>query len=283
MINHLRTLLLNSKDKNSTGALYPLEEYSPTDFVPTPMSSECQRVWNILFGASSDRVYRNCILYQIVQAVEVSDLKKYWYKFDSRVTHFDRIAVDESRAFGRVSILEINNGNSADYINSYNGVVLDPSKPGVDPENVGVLLFGVLTSDEKTGRCFSSWKIDITAETELQITDLTTNLSYYHSLTYEGGLSQNIPMLGTGLSIRLRYCLEGNWQIDAIAKPDVNIGLILANIQSSASSDVDQILAGAYPEYKILYSYWHNNLNTAERLAAVVTGLAYKLQEKRSV
>jgi len=283
VINHLRTLLLNSKDKNSTGALYPLEEYSPPDFAAAPLSSECQRVWNIIFGVSSDRVYRNYILYQIVQIVEISDFKKYWYKFDNRVTHFDRIAVDESRAFGRVSILQINSANSVDYINSYNGVVLDPTKPGIDPESVGVLLFGVLVSDEKTRRCFSSWKVDITAETELQITDLTNNLSYYHSLTYESGLSQTIPMLGTGLSIRLRYCLEGSWQIDAIAKPEVNIGLILANIQSSASSDVDQILTGSYPESKILYNYWHNNLNTAEKLAAVVTGLAYKLQEKRSV
>jgi hypothetical protein len=282
MVNHLRTLLLNENGSNRPSYNYPLEEYVAADFVTSSMPFECQKVWNILLGISPDRAYKNWRLYQIAQFAQVSDLKKHWYKFDERITYFDRPASDESDPFGRVSIIKVSTGATIDLINSANGITVDPAQIQTDSESVGLLLSGILISDESKGRCKNTWRITLTSSTNVQITNLTTNVSDYHTLSFSNNLSAPVPLPGTGLFIQFRPVASDTWSIETTAKPSTDIGVVLANLKSIGDLDIDYVLSGAYPEYSIFSDYWHKNDNLAEKISAIALGLAYKLEEKRA-
>ena len=283
MINHLRTLLLNEKGSNNPGSLYPLEEYTDPAFTPVVMPYGCMKIWNIIFGTLPDRAYKNWRLYQIGQLSESSDLLKYWYKFDSRITCVGRKSSDESSSFNRVTVGNLLNGKSVEFTNSDNGVTVDPSQLPKDSEDVGILLSGTMASNESLGQCKSVWKIELTSSVDLQITDLTRTVTYYDTLSYNGGLSQLVTLPNTGLSIRLRTAVENSWHVDITTKPRTDIGIALANLKNTANLDIEYVLTGAYPEYVIFSDYWHKNSNAAEQLSALCLGLAYKIEEKRAV
>jgi hypothetical protein len=282
MVNHLRTLLLNENGSNRPGYSYPLEEYVASDFVVSKMPFECQKIWNILFGMSPDRAYRNWRLYQIAQFAEASDLKKYWYKFDNRITYLDRQAYDESKVFGKVNVTKASTGAVIDFVDSANGIVVDPVQLQTDSESVGMFLSGKLISDESKGRCKNTWKIDLTSSTSLQVTNLTTNVSDYYTLSFSNNLSSSVPLPGTGLTVQFRPVTSETWSLDTTAKPSTDVGTVLANLKSIGDLEIGYIFSGDYPEYATFSEYWHKNENLAERISAVALGLAYKLEEKRA-
>lgn len=283
MINHIRTLLFNEKGSNSPGKACPLEEYTPSDFIPSKMSTPCQRAWNTIFGANPDRAYKNWRLYQISQLSEATDLGKLWYRLDNRITHFGRQSIDESGAFDRVKLTKASNGNYVECVESYNGIALDSSRSPRDYEAVSFILSGYLICNESVGSSQSAWLVNVTDSTDLQVTNLTSGVSDYYTLEYYSNLSQIIPMPGTGLSFRLRNVINDSWHIDVIAKPKIDVGVVLANARNISGTDIDYILTGNRPEYVELSDYWHKSSSCAEQLSAIALGLAYKLEEKRLV
>jgi hypothetical protein len=82
MINHARTLLLNG---HTTG---PGAEYISPDYKPKKLTGTLQNVWNMLYGKDLDDYAKNYRTRQLMTILHSTDLVKYVYALDPRVTYW---------------------------------------------------------------------------------------------------------------------------------------------------------------------------------------------------
>lgn len=290
MINHIRTLLLNENGSNKPGYAFPMEEYVPDDFKADTLVFGCKKIWNVLFGNSPDRAYKNWRLFQLSRLAESSDLLEYWSKFDSRLTHLDKLKVDRSLEYGRIQVSRtgISSANII-YITSETGLSVDTviSEPSqvVDPEMIGVMLSGRPLADDTRGRCISYWKLSLNTSNELEVTNINDNSIHdVYTLTFSSNLSQQINLHGSGVIAQFRPIISNSsWAIDAVAAPAMDLGTVLANLEILSDTDTNFIFSGAFPEYSVFNSYWKENRNSAERLSAITLALGYKIAETRGL
>jgi hypothetical protein len=290
MINHIRTLLLNENGSNKPGYAFSLEEYVPDDFKADTLVFGCKKIWNVLFGTSPDRAYKNWRLFQLSRLAESSDLLEYWSKFDSRLTHFNKPKVDRSLEYGRVQVNRAgDNHASIVYTVSERGLTVDNtlSEPNqvVDPEIIGVNLSGRPIADDTRGRCLSYWKLSLDMSNELEVTNINEpNIYESYILTFSSNLSQQINLHGSGIIVQFRpVAASSSWVLDAVAAPAMDLGTVLANLDILSDTDTDFIFSGAFPEYSVFKSYWKENKDSAERLSAITLALGYKIAETRGL
>jgi hypothetical protein len=286
VVNHIRTLLLNEDGSGKPGYAFPLEEYVPTDFKSSKMTFDCFKIWRTLFGSEPDRAYKNWRLYQLSTLAEASSLLKHWSKFDDRITHFGKDKKDRSLEYGRVTITRDATSSNISYFEGDGVIVVDKNLSAVNqtdsPEIIGVYARGVPTANETKGSCLSYWKIDLNSSDEIDVQCLNDKtIRDSHSLVFTQGLSQDITLPGTNVTLQFRDVGATTWTVDIVARPSKDIGTVLADLDNTASTDISAIMSGAYSEYKTFSDYWNYNQDTAERLTAITLALAYKLEEKR--
>jgi hypothetical protein len=87
MINHARTLLLNTRPQNNQlqDAGY---EYIPSDFRPVTLSPPLAAIYKILFGAKPDMYFLNLRGRELLTYIHQTELAAYAYKLDPRVTYW---------------------------------------------------------------------------------------------------------------------------------------------------------------------------------------------------
>ena len=290
MINHVRTLLLNENGSNKPGYVFPMEEYVPDDFKADTLVFGCRKIWNVLFGTSPDRAYKNWRLFQLSRLAESSDLLEYWSKFDSRLTHLDKPKVDRSLEYGIVQVNRIgDNHTSIVYTVSETDLSVDSllreHNQIVDPEIIGVMLSGRPVADDTRGRCLSYWKLSLNTSNTLEVTNINDpSIHNTHTLTFSSNLSQQISLNGSGIVVQFRPIISNSsWAIDAVAAPDMDLGTVLANLDILSDTDTDFIFSGSFPEYSVFKSYWKENRNSSERLSAITLSLGYKIAETRGL
>jgi len=290
MINHVRTLLLNENGSNKPGYVFPMEEYVPDDFKADTLVFGCRKIWNVLFGTSPDRAYKNWRLFQLSRLAESSDLLEYWSKFDSRLTHLDKPKVDRSLEYGRVQANRVGDNNASivytvsEAVLSVDSALSAPYQIA-DPEVIGVILSGRPVADDTRGRCLSYWKLSLNMSNELEVTNINDpSIHDTHTLTFSSNLSQQISLHGSGVVVQFRSIISNSsWAIDVVAAPDMDLGTVLANLDILSDTDTDFIFSGAFPEYSVFKSYWKENRNSAERLSAITLSLGYKIAETRGL
>jgi hypothetical protein len=87
MINHARTLLLNTRPQNNhlQDAGY---EYIPSDFRPAELPQTLVAIHKILFGAKPDPYFLNLRGRELLTYIHQTELADYIYKLDPRVTYW---------------------------------------------------------------------------------------------------------------------------------------------------------------------------------------------------
>lgn len=255
------------------------------------MPGSCQKVWNVIFGTDPDRAYKNWRLYQLYRLAEVSDLHKFWFEFDSRLTHNNRNNLKESINFDKAIVRRISTGEIIEYITSGNSTVVSKAtheqNQTISEEDIGLFLSGKLTADDIQGKCRTVWTIQtnivqVGVSANVDVLCQTNNkLTSYSAETFSNNLSRKLDIPDTGLKFQLRQPINESWELDLTARPALDIGVVLANLENTSKVDLDFVLTGKNPAFKTFKTYWENNLDLAEKLTAVSLGLAYKLEETR--
>ena len=288
MINHIRTLLLDEEGSNKPGNNYPLEEFVPTVFKPAKMKFELRKVWNTLFGNKPDRSYKNWRLFQLSELAQASDLMGHWQTFDKRITHFDKPAEDYSKEYGKVLASRVSNGNVVSIVMAYaNGVIsVLPSEQAVNQtnnqEDLGLLFTGKILADEVLGRAYSVWQLDLNAANYLDIKNLTDAVvQESQQLSFTQGLSQAVALKGTGLDLKFKNADPASWTFDIIARPNKDIGVVLANLDNLPKYELEALFTGKHKDLTKFKDYWFKQDELCERMTAVSLALAYRLEERR--
>jgi hypothetical protein len=280
MINHIRTLLLNENGSNKPGAGYPLEEYVPPDFQAIKLPFELKKVWCVLFGLNPDRAYKNWRLHQLLRAAEVSSLFKECLKFDSRSTVFGLNDKTVDGSYGKLIITNVTNRLSSTYVQQ--GSTLQTAS-GDSSEDVKAFLAGSLSSDDNKGVCYGLYSLK-TNNTQITATNLangsftqftqvgSSSNGYRPPVKYISELNANIYLSSDSV---------GEWYVEYVSRPALDLGVVLANLKNLADIDIDFLFSGDLPEYKKFKDYWHRGTDLVDRVTAVVLGLAYKIEEAR--
>jgi len=90
MINHARTLLLNTSPLSSHAqdAGY---EYVPREFTPVRLSNALQVIHRTLFGLNPDQRFLNLRARELLSYIHQTELAEYVHKLDPRVTYWPAI------------------------------------------------------------------------------------------------------------------------------------------------------------------------------------------------
>lgn len=290
MINHIRTLLLDESGSNKPAENYPLEEFVPTTFKPSRMSFELRKVWSVLFGTKPDRAYKNWRLFQISELAQASDLLEHWSAFDSRITHFDKPSDDYSREYGKVLASRVKNGNVLNIVMTYSNGSLAPSSAEglvnqtLKQEDLGLTFTGKLTADEILGRSLSTWKLDLANDDTLDIKNLTDGfVQESQLLNFSYGMSQAINLKGLGLDLKFMDEGPASWTLEATARPNKDLGVVLANLDNLPKPDLESLFVGKHKDLQKFKEYWFKHEDLVERITALVLALAYKIEERREV
>lgn len=280
MINHIRTLLLNEDGSNKPGANYPLEEYVPPDFQAVKLSFELKKVWCVLFGLSPDRAYKNWRLHQLLRAAEVSSLFKECLKFDPRNTTFGLNDKTVDGNYGKLTITNVANKLISVYVQQ--GTTLQTAS-GDSSEDVKAFLAGSLSSDDNKGVCYGLYSLK-TNNTQITSTNLANGSftqftqagssvnGYRPPVKYISELDANIYLSSDSV---------GEWYVEYVSRPAIDLGTVLANLKNLADVDLNYLFAGELPEYKKFKDYWYRGTDLVDRVTAVALALAYKIEEAR--
>lgn len=257
MTNHIRTLLLDEDGRNSPGVGYPGEEYVPMDFRPAAMPYGIRNAWQLLFGRSPDRAYRNYRLRQYMALIHNTELAETVLADDPRQTYWP-FAESDSRF-------------------SVYGTVAHPP---------GIAISGTPVADDGTGRSVFSWRVEV-------LNDSVSVDGVPVDLTFSEGVSAPFP-LGAGLTAQVNgdlseltlgefgglSCLgsvltcsrpsaPGVYWIDAVARPGRDLGVILA----SAVAAYGPTLPPALRASADLARHWAEAPFLPLRLGAFVTAV----------
>jgi hypothetical protein len=288
VVNHIRTLLLNEVGTNNPGYSFALEEYVPADYIPVKPNNACRLALMALFGLSPDRAYKNWRLHQVSKIAEACSFSSYWHGFDSRITHFNRPDASLDNSFGKVTVTSTSGGgsNSIVYVYSDGRLLVSESLTSpsqtADEEIIGMFLNGKPEADESRGRAVTSWQITSGGSGSLSVRKLTDPV-YEEDMTlsFSNGISNSITLAGSGLVAKFRNSPGITWDITTVARPSMDIGTTIANIDNLSAEVSDYLFSNKNPDIVTLKRYWDSSIDAYERLSAFVLALAYRLEEKR--
>lgn len=248
MTNHLRTLLLDEDGTSWPGGAFPGEEYVPPEFRRRPMPGACRNVWRLLFGLNPDRAYKNYRLRQYMTLLHGSDLAPDVLAFDPRVTYWPLRAADARfDAFGVTTVSPL-------------------------PHTVGELLVGgALRANDGRGLCRFEWRV--TVESGDRVFVNTTE----HQVTFTDGLSDAFP-IGQGLTARVRENADDAWSVEALARPERDVGQVLA----TAANGLGEAEAYLFGADEPLRQLWLRHDFLPMRLGALVLALGKRIEESRT-
>jgi len=94
MLNHARTLLLNTAAKNNIITNDTAAEVVPAAFVPVKLTNELKLVRRLLFGNKPDARFINLRVRELMGYIHQTECAQYVYDLDPRVTYWPTTAAD---------------------------------------------------------------------------------------------------------------------------------------------------------------------------------------------
>lgn len=90
MINHARTLLMNTSSlrANYADSGYEGYEYTPREFAPVSIPNALKNVRRVLFGATPDGLYQGVRVAELLSYLHQTELAQHVYALDPRVTYW---------------------------------------------------------------------------------------------------------------------------------------------------------------------------------------------------
>jgi hypothetical protein len=259
MVNHLRTCLLNVNGSLSPSPAYPGEEYVPPTYVAKFLPGELAQGYELLFGLQPDRALMNYNLRALLDMLHASELESHVLALDPRITYMP----PKTDLFDLVA----------------SGAVI------TQLAGTQTLTFAGGNAVSQVGNNISfRWQVAVLDSSHVQVTQysntftsaVTTILPY----TVSNGLSCPIALPGSSLSVHFTAGTGSSWQIDAMARPALDIPALSYGLSTSLTADMADAIFGPVgsPEpYKTFRNLWEMHDQLPYRLGGLVLALGYQI------
>ena len=305
MINHARTLLLNTRPQKSQrqDAGY---EYMPETFRPAALSPALATIYKVLFGTKPDMYFLNLRARELLAYIHQTELAAYAYKLDPRVTYATTTdAPFFENAKPRITIVQTA------------GLPLPLSWGGAfsasDATGITTKQFEIVVSETNSLHSISLREVNSAAlatvialpdptqtptiqlpETNLQFKiNLQATTDVYALLTELEDVivaEQYAPETGLGLDpavvtgTGVQAGLSARWLLTARANPNPAITTLLPILEILGEPLFLELFGVASVEpYVTFKNLWFDHPLSAYRLAGLVLAFIYRAEELRKV
>ncbi len=256
MYNHARTLLMNVDGGPQSG--YPGDELIPT-YKAVQLPHLLEGVRAQLFGTSPDRHMLNYRVRQLLALTHATPLEEYLLAKDPRVTY--RLDTDD-----------------------WPDSVFAPAAVRLaGPGSASLTVIGSPTPPDASGRCYLAYEVEVTASDTVKVTRRTApGQIVLFELAVTDGLSDAVPLPGSGYSVLLSSDLAQVWQVSAVNRPQLDPSA-LAEAVASLSEQTFNALFGVtdVEPYATFRALWFRKRELPLRLGALVCALVYRTDERR--
>jgi hypothetical protein len=265
MINHIRTLLLNTDGTNNPGPDFPGEEYVPPSFRARAIPASLQSIYYALISRDSDRLAKNIRLHQYMAILHASPLKNYVTALDNRIT-YDPTSSSLFNAMLPVVTTKQTAGTAKNiYVNSNNAV------------------FG-------SGRLKLEWQVDVVDGTTVKISqysaDTGSTTETFAAYSSSSSLSSVLSLPGSELTFRFETGVGSKWSITVLAYPILGIPEVCQNVERVMNPASTTALFGRASETQEPYlscrNTWYRQQTSHIALSGVILAMAYRLHEART-
>jgi len=261
MYNYTRTLLMNVKGEDDYYANQPADELIPSTYTKLQLPSYINTIRGTIFGSTPDRTMLNYRCAQLLTLVESTQLQEYVIAQDSRITYSSyplQLAADST----------------------FSPTV---SQYGITDSSKVLTILGSGNSPDATGICEYDYDITIVAG-NLIVNNLRKSTSVSTAIVLTSGLSQVIPLEGSGYSVRVNSSsfVGGGWRISGFLRPSVSLSDLAAELQSLSEPILLQLFGVADVEPYITFkNCWNSHPDFAYRMGGLVLAVSYRTAELR--
>jgi hypothetical protein len=255
MINHARNLLINV-DGNGFFPNYIAEEIIPDDYHAKTVPSYVSAVRKVLFGTNPDRSMLNYRCRQYLSLLHSCELEQYVLDLDPRITYdFDSASLLDNESLFDVTAKQIT---------------------GVANQ---LAVTGEVTPPDRTGQLLYEWSVSYTSPTTA-ITLLNPIRGTTAAPVFTDGLSDRLSLPGSGLYIQ-HYDSAAAWQVTYLARPQFDLGSIVADLQSINSTALLELFGvgsdlGATEPFVTFRNLWNYHYALPYKLGGLLLALIYQ-------
>lgn len=256
MLNHARTLLLNTEGNQPT---VPGDELIPPEFAPVALPTPLQQVRQRLFGVAPDRTMLNYRAFELLTLLHATELEEYVFALDPRITYDFRQNPFVSEDLYRPQIRPVFAGDNAQ---------LSVIGQGGSPDLSGRMAFSAIVE---------------AVDGELQIRFQSESRFTAGAITLSNGLSQPFLLGDTGYSLKVNSTTTANrWAVSGMLKPARDTGQLASQLESVGEPVSLRLFGTSSAEpYATFRNLWRKHGELPYRLGGLLLALIYRTEELR--
>jgi len=283
MVNHARTLLLNSVSGISSELG---EEFVPLDFVPVALNAGLTAARRVLFGANPDRLMLNYRLKQFMTLLHSTELEEFVTGLDSRVTYWPDSRVTSSTAPGTA------------FFDDYGPKIFEEGAPSGAQMFLQAAGSGVdATSFEADDRLLYRWRLMIGPGPGLGFTMvrvsqetepiLINDQASVQAFSDTNNISSPILLFNSGLAVTFTTLMAAstNWTVTVYARPKLSLPALVEKAENTLTTQNLIDIFGSNPAepMRTFRSCWNTHDELAYKLGGLLLGMVYRTDELRLV
>ena len=264
MINHIRTVLLNTSTAQKGASDLVGEEYVSSELAPSSQPAGVAVLRGILFGHNPDRHMLNYRLAQFMPLLHTTELEEFVLDKDPRITYWPSSTAATGPSF---------------YDETFGTTITSTVSTGA------ILSTVTEPVPSRDGQLFDSYAVEVASGTTLSVTRKTKPFdSTTVSFAVTDGLSDHIALPGTQVLFTVSNPQVGDsWDVEILRRPDIDLGVLPERISRSAGvSALTDIFGTASAEpYKTFKNLWEQSDVLSYKLGGLLLALAYRMDEPR--
>jgi hypothetical protein len=237
--------------------MIPGEQAVDLSYRQLPLPQYLTTIRAQLFGTAPDRYMLNYRCQQFLAIAHASTLAPYLTFLDSRISY----------DFTTPALITRGTQTSTQLAGAADALILQ----------------GVPVAPDLSGVMHYQQQIALPSASVARVTGLVPASEYTDTpLTFTNGLSNLVPLPGTGFSFFLTADdVTQVWNVDIVNIPQLTIGQLLQNVQSAAAPALDQLFAGPMEPFVTCRNLWESWNETPLKTAALLVAIIYRMEVLR--
>jgi hypothetical protein len=259
MINHARTLLLNSNGFSRPGAGYFMEEYVNPAYAALELTPLLSQVWQPVFQGATDEAYKNWVLNLLMTVLHSTEFEAYIYELDPRVTYLNR---PSQTAFETASAVQAVNAEAATGRGNVIGIPQD-----------------------RSSRIFWHWQLEIVSVAApfygVRATLFQPRQQLEQTIQFASGVSEPMSLPGQKevyFQFKDTMTLGAQWDAIIQTRPVVTLEKLQAAFEQVGSLSA---LFGSTAPYQTFGDLWNKHEYLNYRMSGYLLALIYRMEELR--
>lgn len=253
MINHVRTLLINNK--GASWLSIPGAEYQDPRYLEVTLPEAVQRVRDIVFGPTPDRIMLNYRVQQLLRIIESS-------RFYDHLTYWDVRRTDNTST-------------------RWEPAVFTPKIKTIlgsrDP-----ILVGELEAPDRVGICRTDFDVRFSGSTVRVIRTTEPMSDISHTIVDSGNMTNPVPLTGTSMMIQCPTNENGQWAVQLTGRPVAAIDRWIAELEEIGLENEHELFGTGEEEPLASWRHcWQESLDRVNRLAAILLAAAWQTEQRR--